>query len=99
MMSFEALRLAHHDVEQRRLVVAQFQFVAQQLDRSAHRGERIADLVGDARGHLADGRQPLLPLALGLALLDQRQVLEGHQLAGALAAAGEQAARPSRRVR
>ena len=56
----QPLRLAEHDVHQLRLLGAQRQLVTQNLNRAGHRGQRIADLVGDAGGHLADGGEPLL---------------------------------------
>ena len=80
----EPLRLAQHDVHQLRLLGRQRQLVAQDLDRPGHRGQRVADLVGDAGGHLPHRRQPLL-LNGGVTLqpLDRGHVLEGEEQAGA----------------
>ena len=75
----QPLRLAQHDVHQLRLLAVERQFLAQDLDRSRHRRQRVADLVGDARRHLADGRQPLLQARVALEPPDRRHVLEGEQ--------------------
>ncbi len=44
----------------------------------------------DARRHLTHGGEPFLAMPFRLALLDQREVLEGHQLARAMTAPREQ---------
>ena len=51
-----------HQVQQLLLVALQFQFAGQDLHAAADAGQGIADLVGDAGGQFADGRQ-----AVGLA--------------------------------
>ena len=56
----QPLRLAQHDVHQLLLLGAERQLLPQNLNRSRHRRQRIADLVRDAGGHLADRGQPLL---------------------------------------
>ena len=56
----QPLRLAQHDVHQLLLLGAERQLLAQDLNRPRHRRQRIADLVRDAGGHLADRREPLL---------------------------------------
>ena len=62
----QSLRLAHHDVHQLRLLAGQRQLLTQHLDRAGHRRQRVADLVGDAGGHLADRGEPLLDARLAL---------------------------------
>ena len=78
----QPLGLAQHDVHQLRLLGRQRQLLPQDLDRPRHRGQRIADFVGDAGGHLADRGQPLLHVRVALQLLDVGQVLERDQEAG-----------------
>ena len=56
----QPLRLPQHDVHQLRLLVAERQLLPQHLHRARHRRQRVADLVRDARRHLADRREPLL---------------------------------------
>ena len=89
MVLVQPIRLAQHDVHQLRLLGGQRQLVAQDLDRPGHRRQRIADLVGDAGGHLADRRQPLLHARLAVALLQLGDVLEREEEA-ALAARRDQ---------
>ena len=81
----QALRLAQHDVHQLLLLAAERQLLAQDLDRARHRRQRVADLVRDAGGHLADRREPLLNRRVALELLDRGDVLEGEQQPGASA--------------
>jgi hypothetical protein len=85
----QPLRLAQHDVHELRLVGRERQLLPQDLDRARHGGQRVADLVGDPRGHLADRGQPLLHARLALALARLGDVLEGEQEAG-LAARGDE---------
>ncbi len=85
----QPLRLANHDVHQLPLLRGERQLVAENLDRPRHRGERVADLMGNAGGHLTDGSQPLLharrpvqPARLGHVLEGQdesRLAPRGHQ--------------------
>ena len=56
----QPLGLAQHDVHQLSLLGAERQLLAENLNRAGHRRQRVADLVRDAGGHLADGGQPLL---------------------------------------
>ena len=81
----QALRLAQHDVHQLLLLAAERQLLPQDLDRSRHRRQRIADLVRDAGGHLADRGEPLLDRGVALELLDVGHVLEREQQPGAAA--------------
>ena len=81
--------LPQHDVHELRLLGRERQLAAQDLHRARHRRQRVADLVGDAGGHLADGRQPLAHLRRALEALDVGHVLEGEDDA-ALAAAQRQ---------
>ena len=87
----EPIRLAQHDVHELLLVVGERQFGAQHLQRARHRGERIADFVGDAGRHLPHRRQALAHAGLALEPLDVGDVLEGEEIAGA--AVGERQAR------
>ena len=69
--------LAQHDVEEATVVRSE-QRAPQQLHRAHHRGQRVAQLVGQAGGQLAQVGQPL---RAGHALLHGaklRQVLEDH---------------------
>ena len=77
----QPLRLAQHDVHQLLLLVAERQLLPQHLDRARHRRQRIADLVRDAGGHLADRGEPLLQPRVALELLDVGDVLEREQQA------------------
>ena len=52
----QAVRLAEHDIHQLRLIGCERQLLAQDLDRSRHRRQRIADLVRDAGRHLSHRR-------------------------------------------
>ena len=81
----QALRLAQHDVHQLLLLAAERQLLAEDLDGAGHRRERVADLVRDAGGHLADRGQPLLNRRVALELLDGGHVLEREQEPGASA--------------
>ena len=81
----QPLRLAQHDVHQLLLLAAERQLLAQDLNRAGHRRERVADLVRDAGGHLADRGQPLLDRRVALELLDGGHVLEREQQPGASA--------------
>ena len=81
----QPLGLAQHDVHQLLLLGAERQLLAENLNRTRHRRERIADLVGDAGRHLADRRQPLLHARVALEPLDVGQVLERDQEPGAAA--------------
>ena len=74
----QSIGLAQHDVHQLRLLVAQRQFLPQDLERARHRCQRIPDLVGDARGHLPDRRQTVLYPRLALLTTGFRDVLEGE---------------------
>ena len=91
----QPIRLAQHDVHQRGLLGRQRQLAAQHLHRARHRGQRVADLVGDAGGHLAHRRQPLPHLRGAFQALDVGDVLEREDDA-ALAARPAAAARRSR---
>ena len=79
----QAIRFAQHDVEELRLIGLELELLAQHLHRAGHRGQRVADLVGDAGGHLADRGQPLLRLGLALQPLQLGDVLEREEIAGA----------------
>ena len=50
----------------------QRQLLPQDLNRSGHRRQRIADLVRDAGGHLADRGEPLLHPRVALELARPR---------------------------
>ena len=77
----QPLGLAQHDVHQLRLIARQRQLLPQDLHRARHRRQRIADLVRDAGGHLADGRQTLLQLRIALEPLALGHVLERVEIA------------------
>ena len=72
----QAIRLAQDDVHQRGLLGRQRQLAAQHLHRARHRGQRVADFVGDAGGHLAHRGQPLPHLRGPFQALDVGDVLE-----------------------
>ena len=55
----QPLGLAQHDVHQLRLIVAEGQLLPEHLNRARHRRQRVADLVRDARCHLANCCEPL----------------------------------------
>ena len=79
----QPLRFPQHDVHQLRLLLTERQLLAQQLDRAGHRRQRIADLVCDAGGHLADRRETLPQPRLTLQPLHRGDVLEHKQVSGA----------------
>ena len=77
----QPLRFAQDDVHQLTLLRAERQLVAENLNRARHRRQRVPDLVGDAGGHLADGRQALLQARVAFELLDVGDVLEREEVA------------------
>jgi len=67
---------------QLRLLAVQRQLLAEDLHRAGNRRQRVADLVGNPRRHLADGRQPLLHARVALQTPDRCDVLEREEEAG-----------------
>ena len=72
----EPVHLAHGDVDQLAALAVRPRRPPQHLDRSRDAGQRVADLVGDARGQPADRGQPLGALHLDLHPPQLGQVLE-----------------------
>ena len=54
---------------------------AEQAGHDLDAGEGVLHLVGDRRGHLAEGGQPIAKALALLGLLDERQVLEEERRA------------------
>ena len=72
----QALGLSKDDVHELRLLLAERQLLPEDLDRSRHRGQRVANLVRDAGGHLPHRGEPLLQARVTLEPLDLGDVLE-----------------------
>ena len=81
----QALRFAQHDVHQLRLLFGERQLLPENLNRSRHRRQRIANLVRDAGRHLADRRETLPQPRVALELLDVGDVLKREQQPGVAA--------------
>ena len=79
----QPLRLLEDDVHQLGLIAVEGKLGAEHLHRAGHRGQRIADLVGDARRHLSDRRQTLSPARVAFEALDVGDVLKREEMAGA----------------
>src|SRR5262249_35584971 len=67
------------------LLRAERKLLAQDLDGSRHGSQRIANLVGDARCHLAHRGEPLLEPHVAFELFELGHVLEGDQVTRATA--------------
>ena len=81
----EAVHLAHGDVDQLPALAVGPGRPAQHLDRSRDAGQRVADLVGDARRQPPDRGQALGPLHLDLHAAQLGQILEMDHAADDLA--------------
>ena len=75
----EPVGLRDDDLHQAPLGRAHRELVREDLHRARDRRERVADLVGDAGGELADGRELLVESGLALELLHLGQVLENDE--------------------
>ncbi len=76
----ESMRFAQDDVHEVTLRGRQRQLVLEHLDRTHHRGQRIADLVGDGGGEIADRRHFPLHLQLILQPLDVGEILKDEHI-------------------
>lgn len=73
----EAVGFAQHNAHELVLFVVEPEFRLKHLNRAAHGGQRVANLVGNPGRHLAERRQPVLAADFFFELEDFRQVLEG----------------------
>ena len=78
----QPLRLAAHDAHQAALLLVQAGRGAENLDRAAHRSERIADLVREARCQAADHGEAVGAADRFLHLAQLGEILEEDDLSG-----------------
>ena len=75
----QTIRLRDDDLHQAPLGGPDVQLVGEDLDRAGDRRQGVADLMGDPRRELPDGRELLVEARLALELLQGGQVLEEDQ--------------------